>query len=88
MGVTELMSQHSYLICAVALILAAALVGYLVHSRRRSEPRKRSWVDYLLLWPLILDADADERAGQFLTKREWFGWAAFALLVACAIAFS
>ena len=82
------MRQYSYLICAIALALAAALAVYLVRSRGSAEPRTRSWVDYLLLWPLIFDVDASERAGQFLTKREWLGWVAVALLVAWAIIFT
>jgi len=74
-----------------ALVLGVLLsVTDAIGNRRRTDGsvHKRSWVDYLMLWPLLLDANKNERDGRFLTKREWFGWSVVALLIICAIIFT
>lgn len=61
---------------------------YFYQTRRAKHAQQRSWIDYMLLWPLILDANKTERDGKFRTKREWIGWSAVALLIICAITFT
>jgi hypothetical protein len=82
------MAQYSYVIGGVLLFLASALAIYLARARRVSAPPKRSFLDYLLLWPIILEADQDKRGGKFLTGREWVGWLAVVLLIVGAILFA
>jgi hypothetical protein len=38
------------------------------HARRATH--KRPWFHYVLLWPIILDADKAKRYGRLLTARE------------------
>ena len=82
------MEKYAYLVAAVILAMAGGVALYLFQTRRAKHAQQRSWLDYLLLWPLILDANKNERDGKFLTKREWFGWAAVAFIVICAIIFT
>ena len=82
------MRQHAYLFGGVILLVVGAFAAYLYATRQRTETQERSWIDYVLLWPLILDANKIERRGQFLTKREWLGWLAVGLLIICAIIFT
>jgi hypothetical protein len=77
------MSPYWYFIVGIILAIWAFVTVYVVQSRRRSnEDLKHSWVSYFLLWPLILNVDKSKRAGQFLTRREWLGWAIVGMLVA------
>jgi hypothetical protein len=47
---------------------------------------KRPWFHYLLLWPIVLDADKDKRNGRLLTPREWLGWGIVAVVIVLAVA--
>lgn len=82
------MIKYAYLIGGVILLIGGAFAIYLIQMRKNSGTHQRSWIDYLLLWPLILDANKTERGGKFLTTREWFGWATIALIIICAIIFT
>ena len=82
------MEKYAYLIAAVVLAIVSGMASYLYQTRRAKDAQQRSWIDYLLLWPLILDANKNEREGKFFTKRECFGWAAVALIIICAIIFT
>ena len=80
------MSQYAYLIAGVVLGVAGLVAVYLFQTRRDSiEEPKRSWLSYLLIWPLILDVDAATRKGEFLTKREFIGWGIVIVVAICAI---
>jgi hypothetical protein len=71
---TPELERYIYPLGAIALALLFFFVLYM-YQRRRSQPgAPHSWLSYLLLWPLILDADKDKRDGRFLTKRELLGW--------------
>jgi hypothetical protein len=83
------MGQYAYLIGAIALGLALLGVVYLVYTRSPTAPdQRRPWLHYLLLWPLILDADKSKRGGRLLTTREFLGWGIVALVALAAIAFT
>jgi hypothetical protein len=78
--------SHWYFIVGILLAVGFFAVVYMIQSRRRSNGgQKHSWVSYLVLWPLILDADKPKRGERFLTRREWFGWAIVGLLIAAGI---
>jgi hypothetical protein len=84
-----MIGQYAYLIAAVGLGVAVLVLVYLVQLRRgTTSDTKHSWMSYLLVWPLILDADRGKREGRFLTKREWIGWAIVGLIVIGAIIFT
>ena len=80
------MSRYSYMAFIVLLAACAPVIAYAVQRHRRSgHDQKRSWVSYLTVWPVILDADRSKRNGRILTRREWFGWAIVGLLIAGGI---
>ena len=55
------MAEHGYLIGGV-ILGALGLVAIFVAQRRASKTvTRRSWMSYLLVWPLILDADKEKR---------------------------
>ena len=83
------MSQHTFLVAVIACGLVGLLIVYRYLTRGTGSQRKRHrWLDYILLWPILLDADRDKRNGAFLTQREWVGWVIVALLIVLAVAFT
>jgi len=82
------MREYAYSIAGVALGVIFLIAMYLHHRHRSRTESGRSWMSYLLLWPLILDADKDKRGGRFLTKREWLGWGLVILIAVLAIVFT
>jgi hypothetical protein len=77
------MSGYWHIVVAILLAAWAFATVYVIQSRRRSnKDQGHSWVSYVLVWPLILDADKSKRGERFLTQREWFGWAIVGLLIA------
>jgi hypothetical protein len=49
---------------------------------------KRPWLHYLLVWPIVLEADKDKRSGRLLTPREWLGWGIVAVVIVLAVIFT
>jgi hypothetical protein len=81
--------MSGYLIAAIVLGAAGLALVYIVQTRRsRAERSRRPWIHYLLFWPIVLDADKEERRGRFLTTREWVGLAVVALFIVLAVAFA
>jgi hypothetical protein len=79
------MERYAYLIAAVGLGILYLGAIYLYQRRRSQAGTGHSWLSYVLVWPLILDADRAKREGRFLTKREWLGWGLVVLIVIVAI---
>ena len=78
------MTEYRYLILATLLSAAIAITVYFARRGRSDLPAaKRTWLDYVLLWPLILP-----RGGRLFTKREWAGWGAVLALIVSAIIFT
>jgi hypothetical protein len=72
----------------LALLAIFAVAIYYLQSRRGEALKQRHpWVAYLLVWPLILDANKEKRSGRIFTSREWLGFALMAALIACGILF-
>lgn len=82
------MGRYLYLIVGIGLGVAFFLGLYIYQRRHSGKDVGHSWVSYLLLWPLILDADKGKRDGRFLTKREWIGWGVVGLIIVLAIIFT
>ena len=82
------MAQYGYLIGGIGLGVAFLVFVYLYQRRRSQTDSNHSWLSYVLLWPLILDADKSKRDGRFLTKREWLGWGVVLLLIILFIVFN
>ena len=78
---------------AGALILVLVLgAGVLALAYRQSKGRvstdaqSRSWLDYLLLWPLLFEKSSSvDRSRSLLTNREIMGWLVVVLLVIIAV---
>ena len=56
--------------------------------RKQTAGQKRPWFHYVLLWPIVLDADKEKRNGRFLTPREWLGWGIVVVVVVLAVVFT
>ena len=83
------MEQYGYLVVGVGIGVLSLAVIYFSQSRSPSKSgERRSWLSYLFLWPIALDADASKRKGRLFTTREWFGWAVVAFIIFCGIIFS
>ena len=82
------MAQYGYLIGGIGLGVAFLVFVYLYQRRRSQTDSNHSWLSYVLLWPLILDADKSKRDGRLLTKREWLGWGVVLLLIILFIVFN
>lgn len=82
------MGDYKYLIAGIGLGVAFLAGIYFYQRRQSGKDGGHPWASYLLLWPLILDADKGKRDGRFLTKREWIGWGLVGLLVVLAIIFT
>jgi hypothetical protein len=81
------MGDYAYIIAGIGLGIAGLSAVYLYQRRRSQGASENTWLSYLLIWPLVLNADKDKREGQFLTKREWLGWGIVALVIVFAIVF-
>lgn len=83
------MAEYAYLVAGALIGVVALAVVFIVQARRNNDAEvKRAWWSYVLLWPLLLDADQGKREGKFLTSREWLGWGVVLLIVVLAIAFT
>ena len=83
------MSQYIYLIIGIFIVITFPITLYFFQKDQNKRAKvKRTWASWMLLLPIILDADRDKRHGRFLTKREWFGWAFVGLIVIYAIIFT
>jgi hypothetical protein len=81
------MERYIYLLAAICAGVAVVTVILVYQKHRIKTDAGRSWIDYLLLWPLVLDADKEKRQGRLLTTREWFGWGVVILVMILAIIF-
>ena len=80
---------------ALALLFGACglVAAYLRSSRRARHPdKKRSLIDYLLVWPLLLSndkksTDIAEGAPGLFTSRAAIGWLLVLILIVLAMVF-
>ena len=79
------MSRYWYIAAVILFAILAFAIVRAISLCRTSQDPERSWVSYLLLWPVILGADKSKRNGRVLTNREWLGWAVIGLLIAGGI---
>ena len=79
------MEKYFYPLGALAFGFLGLLVVYLYQRRRSKTGAPHSWLSYVLIWPLILDADRSKRDGRFLTNRELLGWGLVVLVAVVAI---
>lgn len=84
MPMANYLKQFGYAIPAIVLFIIGAVLIYL-RRPSTSVKKDRSWIDYLLLWPLILERDANKRDGRFFTKREWIGWGVVVAIIVLAV---
>jgi hypothetical protein len=75
------MGEYIWLVAGLSLVVAFFVALYIFQRRRSGTGAGHSWASYLLLWPLVLDADKEKREGRFLTKREWIGWGIVVLIM-------
>ena len=80
--------SYAYLIASVGIGLIFFLIVFLYQRRRSQTGSGHSWLSYVLLWPLIFDADKAKRGDRFMTKREWFGWGIVVLIGVLAAIFT
>ncbi|HTD12791.1 MAG TPA: hypothetical protein VK676_12060 [Steroidobacteraceae bacterium] len=75
----------------LVLVLGAAVLAlaYRQSKRRAStDGQSRSWLDYLLLWPLLFEKSSSvDRSRRLLTNREIAGWLFVVLFMIAAWVF-
>lgn len=72
----------------LALGIGVLIVAVLRAKREGTSPKSRSLLDYMLLWPLLLDLERERdpaREAQLFTKREWIGWGLLLVLMLVAV---
>jgi hypothetical protein len=70
------MSDYAYLLVGVGLGLVALVAVYVIQRRcLATGETKHSWVSYLFIWPLLLDADRKQTRGKgsYRTRMDWLG---------------
>ena len=80
------MERWIYPLGALVFGFACLFVIYIYARRRKGGWQAAPWLSFVLIWPLILDADKQKRNGQFLTRRELVGWGLVVLIAIVAIA--
>jgi hypothetical protein len=69
----------------LVLLLGAAVLALAYRQSKRRVSKdglSRSWLDYLLLWPLLFEKSSSvDRSGRLLTNREIVGWLIVVLLM-------
>jgi hypothetical protein len=83
------MEKYAFLLGVVGMGVVVIAVSFYLYQRRRSQPgTERTWLSYVLVLPLVLDADKDKRGGRLLTNREWLGWGIVLSLIILGIVFA
>jgi hypothetical protein len=85
------MARLGLFFLVVLLGVAAVIVAVLRSKRRVQSGKPRPLLDYLLLWPLILDQPARRErvasGGRFLTIGELVGIVVFVVILIIGLAF-
>lgn len=89
------MTNETWPFAAFALVLIVGTVGLVVAlarsaRRARSPDKSRSILDYLLVWPLLLEQNAahpDDNQKRRSRKRIAVGWIFLAILIVLAMYF-
>ena len=74
----------------VLVLGAGALALAYRQSKKRvsTDGQSRSWLDYLLLWPLLFEKSSSaDRPRRLLTNREVVGWLIVVLLIVVGLVF-
>jgi hypothetical protein len=82
--------SHAGAVILVLVLGAGVLALAYRQSKRRvsTDAQSRSWLDYLLLWPLLFDKSSSvDRSRRLLTNREIMGWFIVVLLMIIAVVF-
>lgn len=86
----------SHLFSRFGLVLFAIFVGVsglaVAHRRSKglisSRGQDRSWLDYILVWPLLFETSANvDRSRRLLTNRELIGWLLVSALIVVGMVF-
>ena len=86
---SDAFSRAGALILVLVLGAGVLALAYRQSKRRVStDAQSRSWLDYLLLWPLLFKKSSSvDRSRRLLTNREIMGWLIVVLLMIIAVVF-
>jgi len=92
MQVNDLLHHFGFMVLILLLGCGGLLVALArLRTRDRSLTAKRSFLDYLLVWPLLFGkSSSDDRSRHIssrLTSRELIGWLSVLVLIVLAILF-
>lgn len=73
---SDALARHGFLLLAVIVGACGLVLAYRQSSKRAStRGERRSFLDYLLLWPLLFESSSSvDRSRRLLTARELVGW--------------
>ena len=78
--------MRTWLLIVIAIGIAGLAIAILRSVRsRRDGVSRRSALDYILLWPLLLDRSRRDADGSLLSRRETAGWIVVLALMLAAI---
>ena len=80
--------MRAWLLTVSAIGIAGLAIAFSRSARGRGEGvSRRSTLDYILLWPLLLDRSRRDSGGSLLSRRETAGWIVVLLLMLVAFVF-
>ncbi len=92
MQANEMVERFGWLLAVVLVGFAGLLLAYrYAHKRLETSRNRRTFIDYILIWPLFLGRsanDAEMTKRTVLTKREVLGWLIVIALMLLAIVFA
>jgi hypothetical protein len=86
---SHFLSRFGFVLFAMLIGSFGLAVAY--HRSRKhvsTHGKDRSWLDYVLLWPLLFENSSTvDRSRRLLTNRELIGWLIVATLIVVGIVF-
>jgi hypothetical protein len=92
MHLNEFLHEFGFIVLALLLGLSGLIAAFArLRTRDRSLAAKRSFLDYILVWPLLFSKSSNgngpRRDSRRLTTRELMGWLFVLILIVLAITF-
>jgi len=86
---SDVLSRFGFFLLAILVgSIGLALAYHRSRNRVSTRGEDRSWLDYVLLWPLLFESSPIvDRSRRLLTNRELIGWLIVAALIVVGMVF-